>query len=82
LLGSLTCDLNGAEQDAVMKMVDKAYEASGHKASDYPGNEWSRKVFFFISGNSFYSAVLDRNPASVAKFCKVLREQVLEPSAR
>jgi hypothetical protein len=77
MLGTLTCHFSGPEQDAAMKMVEKAYDASGHKTSDYPGDEWMRKIFFFISGNRLYSGVLDRNPASVAVFCKTLREKAL-----
>jgi hypothetical protein len=77
LLGVLNCDLPGDQQPALMKLVDKAYEASGVNPSNYPSGEWTRKVFFFISGNSFYSAVLNKEPASVASFCKILHEKII-----
>jgi len=71
-----TCDI-GAGVPALMDMVGRAYEASGVKVEDYPKGEWSRKIFFFIARNSFYSAVLNHNPASVASFYKFLHEKVL-----
>ena len=58
-------------------MTTKAYEVSGVNPSSYPAGEWMRKVFFFISGNDFYTTVLNRDPASVATFCKIFREKAL-----
>ena len=78
MLSTLNCVDAGApeRQPLLMKMVERAYETAGVKPSEYPSGEWTRKIFFYIQGNSFYSAVLNHDPASVASFCKIIREKI------
>ena len=77
MLGASNLDVCSVDTSRLMDMVDQAYEASGVKPTDYPAGEWSRKVFFHIAANPYYSAVLNHEPTSVASFCKLLREKII-----